>query len=158
VLSAPTIAATVLLVGGGTVGWAYFTAGGSGSGSGSTATTVAVTISPGTPTAALAPGQTSDVELSVSNPNAAELRLGSLVLDTTQGDGGFAVDAGHASCTLTSLTYTTQDNGGSGWTLPPRVGATNGTLAITLASAVAMASDAPNACQGATFTVYLAAS
>ena len=43
--------------------------------------------------------------------------------------GGFAVDAGHSGCTLGTLSYTTQTNGGSGWNVPAKVGAVNGTLA-----------------------------
>jgi hypothetical protein len=59
-------------------------------------------------------------------------------------------------CDTSALHYTTQDNGGAGWNVPAKVGATEGTLDLTLADALSMDVDAANACQGATFTVSLA--
>jgi hypothetical protein len=41
--------------------------------------------------------------------------------------------------------------------VPAKSGAVNGVLPITLTSALAMSLSAVNACQGATFTVYLTA-
>jgi hypothetical protein len=146
----------VLAVGG--IANAYWKAGGSGTGSGTTGTTTNVTLSPGTATAGLYPGGTTDVTLSVSNSNLSPVRLGSLALDTTQGTGGFAVDAGHSGCTpLSTLSLTTQTNGGAGWTVPAKAGIVNGALAITLTGALAMSASGANACQGATFTVFLTA-
>jgi hypothetical protein len=55
------------------------------------------------------------------------------------------------------LSFTTQTNLGAGWTVPGKVGAVNGSLSITLTAALAMSTAAANACQGATFTVFLAA-
>lgn len=130
---------------------------GGGTGDGTTATTVAVTLSPGTPTATLYPGGQADVVLTVTNTNASAVRIGSLALDTGQGTGGFAVDAGHAGCDVSALSFTTQSNGGAGWNVPGRVGAVNGTLSVTLANALAMGVNAANACQGASSTVYLVA-
>ena len=49
-------------------------------------------------------------------------------------------------------------NGSSGWDVPAKVGAVNGTLLVTLSNALSMAASAADACQGATFTVYLVAS
>jgi hypothetical protein len=135
---------------------AYWKASGTGVGSATTGTNVAVTLSPGTPTATLYPGGQSDVMLSVSNPNMSPVRIGSLALDTGQGTLGFAVDAGHSGCVLSTLSFTTQTNGGAGWTVPAKVGAANGTLAITLTNALSMSAAAANACQGAIHTVYLA--
>jgi hypothetical protein len=131
---------------------AYWTGSGAGSGSGSTATTVAVTLSAGTPVAALAPGGQAGVTLTVTNPNSFSVRVVSLALDTSQGTSGFAVDGPHSGCGLGALSFTTQTNSGSGWTI-----AGGGKPSITLTNALSMAANADNACQGASFTVYLTA-
>lgn len=134
---------------------AVWSAVGSGSGNGKSASTVAVTLTPGTPSTQLYPGGTANVVLTVTNSNAADVRIGSLALDTTRGTGGFAADANHAGCTLTTLSYLTQTNSTAGWTVPAKSGSVNGTLAVTLSNALSMSTAAANACQGATFTVYL---
>ncbi|MDQ1536941.1 MAG: hypothetical protein QOE58_1334 [Actinomycetota bacterium] len=148
----------VLAVATGGVANAYWSNTGSGTGTGTSGTTVAVTLTPGSATASLYPGGTSNVVLSVSNPNLSTVFITSLALDTSQGTSGYAVDGGHSGCSLAALTYTTATNGGAGWTVPAKVGAVNGTLAITLTTPLAMGAAAANACQGASFTVYLAAS
>ena len=134
---------------------AVWSAVGSGSKTAGSGTTVAVTLSPGTPTAALSPGGQANVVLTITSTNASPVRIGSLSSDTTRGTGGFAVDADHAACVPPSLTFTTQTNGTTGWTVPAKSGSVDGTLAVTLVNAVAMSVSAPNACQGAIFTVYL---
>jgi len=136
---------------------AVWSAVGSGSGSGGTGTTVAVTLSPGAPTAALYPGGQTNVVLTITNSNTAPVRIGSLASDTARGSSGFSVDAGHPGCVPSTLAFTTQTNGTTGWTVPAKAGSVNGTLAVTLTSALAMSLGALNACQGATFTVYLIA-
>jgi hypothetical protein len=151
------IAIIVVTVGGAGVAYAYWSAGGAGSAVGSTGTTVPLTLSSGTPTAGLLPGAGSDVVLTMTNSNSASVKVSSLALDTTQGTGGFSVDSGHAGCALTALSFGTQTNAGAGWTVPGQVGAVNGTLTVTLSAALAMSLSAANACQGATFTVYLLA-
>jgi hypothetical protein len=147
----------VLALAGAGAASAFWRGSGTGAGSGSAGTTLPVTLSPGSPTATLFPGGLTDVVLTVTNPNPYSVRLGSLALDTGQGTGGFAVDAGHAGCSLSTLSFTTQTNGGAGWTVPGRVGAVDGTVSVTLANALAMGTGAANACQGASYTVYLAA-
>lgn len=137
---------------------AYWGGSGGGAGSGAAGATVAVSLSPGTPSATLLPGGQADVELSISNPNTLLVHVGALALDTGQGTGGFAVDAGHSGCAVATLSFTTQTNGGAGWTVPAKVGAVDGTLDVTLTNALAMGLGAANACQGASATVYLAAS
>lgn len=136
---------------------AAWSGGGSGTGSAGTGTTVAVTLSPGTPSAGLHPGGSADVVLEVTNPNQHPVRIGTLALDTGQGTSGFAVDGDHPGCATSALGFATQSNGGAGWTVPAKVGAVDGSLAVTLSGAISMASNAANACQGATFTVYLVA-
>jgi hypothetical protein len=135
---------------------AYWTGSGSGGGSGASGTPLDVTLSPGAPAADLYPGGESNVVLTVSNPNAFVLQIGSLALDTSRGAGGFAVDAGHSTCDLSTLGFTMQTNDGAGWTLPAKVGAVDGVLSVTLANALTMGEGAVNACQGANATVYLA--
>lgn len=147
----------VLAVGISGVANAFWRGSGSGVGSATTGTTVAVTLSPGTPTATLFPGGRTDVVLTVSNPNASAVHIGSLALDTGRGTGGFAVDAGHLGCAVSTLGFTTQTNGGTGWSVPAKAGAVNGSLSVTLPNALARSVDAANACQGAVSTVYLSA-
>jgi hypothetical protein len=141
----------------GGMAWSYWSAGGSGAGSGANGTLVAVSLSPGTPAAGLYPGGSTNVVLTATNSNASVVKIGSLLLDTSQGTGGFAVDGGHSGCSVGALSFTTQSNGGAGWSVPARVGAVNGTLPITLSNALSMSAAAASACQGATFTVYLVA-
>jgi hypothetical protein len=129
---------------------AYWASSGGGAGSASTATTQPVTLSPAIPVAQLYPGGRSSVRVTVTNPNTAPVRVDNFGLDTTQGAGGFAVDAGHAGCGLGSLSFTTATNGGDGWTIPGADAVT-----LTLTDPLAMQTTAANACQGATFTVHL---
>lgn len=137
--------------------YAYWGGSGTGTGTGTTGTTVAVTLTPGTPTADLYPQASTDVELSVTNTNLLPVFIGSLALDTTQGTSGYAVDGAHSGCDVATLGFTTATNGGAGWTVPAKVEAVDGTLAITLTTPLSMGVGAANACQGATLTIYLAA-
>ena len=144
------IAALIVLVGG--VAVAYWGTTGNGSAAAATGSVSALTLTPGTPTAQLYPGGQATVVLTITNPNASSVKVGSLALDTTQGTGGLAVDAGHSSCGVASLSFATQTNGGAGWIVPG-----SGSLPVSLANALSMGTSAANACQGATFTVYLRA-
>lgn len=155
ILTVSLLAILALPIGG--AAYATWSGSGSGTGSATTGTTVAVTLSPGTPAASLHPGGTANVELDVSNPNASSVRIGSLSLDTGQGTLGFGVDGGHSGCAVSTLSFTTQTNGGAGWVVPAKVGAVNGTLSVTLTNALAMGVGATNLCQGASFATYLAA-
>src|SRR4029079_10264652 len=92
------LTAVTLLVGG--VAAAYWSTTGGGSASAATANTSPLTLAPATPTAQLFPGGQAPVVLTINNPNAAQIRVGSLVLDTSQGTGGFAVDGAHSGCGL----------------------------------------------------------
>ncbi|HWI30006.1 MAG TPA: hypothetical protein VNT50_00810 [Microbacterium sp.] len=155
VLVGVAVAAVALTAGG--VAHAYWTSGAAGAGAGDTGDLDPLALSPGTPAADLFPGAQTDVVLTATNPNTIAAQIGSLSLDTSQGTGGFAVDGAHAGCSVAALSFTTQTNGGTGWSVPARVGLTDGSLAITLDDALSMSVAAANACQGATFTVYLAA-
>jgi hypothetical protein len=149
-LVAAVVVAVVVAVGG--IAFAYWRGSGSGSRSVTTGTTVALGLGPATPTADLYPGGSTAVALTATNPNSSPIRIGSLALDTSQGTGGFGVDGGHPACGVASLSFATQNNSGSGWTITA-----HGSLLITLANALAMTAEAAQTCQGAGFTVYLTA-
>jgi hypothetical protein len=136
---------------------AFWSGSGAGVADGNSGTALSLTITPGTPTTRLAPTSTAGVVLTISNPNSFSVRITQLSLDTGAGTGGFAVDAAHAGCATSTLTYTQQTNGGAGWTVPAKAGTVNGSLPVTLPAALAMSAAAANACQGAEFTVYLLA-
>jgi hypothetical protein len=154
ILAAAAVFALVVVPVGG-IAVAYWGGTGTGTGTSETGDVVPVTLTVGTPPANLRPGATSHVVLTATNTNASPVRIDSLSLDTARGTGGFSVDAGHSGCNVNVLTYSTQT---TGWTIPARVGLVNGTLSITLNNAIGMSTSAANACQGATFTVYLVAS
>jgi hypothetical protein len=144
------ILASAALLGAAAVAHAYLTAGGAGSGAATAGAGDPVTLSPAATSADLYPGGSADVAVSITNPNPFAAAVGSLVVDETRGHGGFAVDAGHAGCDLSALSFAAQPGGG--WL----VGA-GATIRVDLADAVSLAPDAAPACQGATFTVYLQA-
>ncbi len=146
------VVAAVGLTVAGAAAYAAWTVNGSGSGSASAATAQNLTLTAGSASGALYPGGSADVDTSVSNPNPFPVHVSSLALDTTQGQNGFDVDAGHSGCNLSSLSFTTATNGGNGWD----IGADN-SLDVDASSSIAMGSGANDSCQGATFTVYLTA-
>jgi hypothetical protein len=155
------IAAVVILVAialaGAATAPAYWTTNGGGNGSGATGTAQAVTLTAGTPTVQLYPGGPGDVALTIDNPNLTRVKIGSLSLSAGQGTAGYSVDSGHAACATSALTFTTQTNGGAGWSVPPKVGSIDGSLSVDLANALTLSASAANACQGASFTIYLSA-
>ena len=134
------------------VAYAAWTSNGSGSGTATAGTASGLTLSAGTPGSLLVPNGSADVATVVANPNAYNVQVSSIALDTSQGTNGFSVDAGHSGCNLSSLSFTTQTNGGSGWTVNG-----NSNLNVDLTGALSMSNAAVDACQGATFTVYLTA-
>jgi len=142
-----------LLIAGGAV--AFWT----GAGSGTTQTRLGdpkpVALTPGTPSDQIHPGYEANVLAEASNPNPYAVHLDALALDTGAGTGGYDVDAAHSGCAVSALTFTTQDNGGAGWDIPPRAADADGVLTIPLIDALAMDVGAADACQGATFTVHL---
>jgi len=131
-----------------------------GTGSGSAVTTLAdaqsLSFEPGKPTFQLFPGGDANVAIIASNPNPFFVQVGSLVLDSDDPEP-FLVDGAHSGCDVSALSFVPQDNDGSGWQIPPRVGSTDGTLTIDMDSAMKMSTAASGACQGATFGVLLEA-
>lgn len=146
------LVATLLVTGGAIAFW-------SGAGSGTTQTRLddpkPIVMVPGTPSDQIFPGYSANVLAEASNPNPYSVHVDALALDTAVGDGGFDVDAQHGGCALSALTFTTQDNGGAGWDVPPRAADADGVLSIPMIDSLAMDVGAADACQGATFTVYL---
>ncbi len=136
---------------------AYWTGTGAGSAQGRLGDPKTLVLSAGGPSALLYPGHNTDVAIIASNPNPYTVHIDSLVLDPDEGAAGFEVDGAHSGCDLSSLTFAPQSNGGAGWTVPPRSGASDGILALTLSDSLSMGAGASDACQGATFTVHLEA-
>jgi len=132
--------------------YAAWSVNGSGSGSASAASAQGLTLTAGSASGVLYPGASADVDTSVANANPFPVHVSSIALDTTQGQNGFAVDAGHSGCNLGSLSFTTATNGGSGWDI-----SANSSLDVDAASSITMGNGANDSCQGATFTVYLTA-
>jgi hypothetical protein len=142
------VAALTLLVAGAAV--AYWGTTGGGSAAASTDTASPLTLGPASPAAHLVPGGQTSVVLTITNPNSASVRIGSLAPDTSQGANGFGVDGAHLGCVLSALSFATQTNAGAGWIVPG-----SAALSVTLTNALSMATSAADACQGAAFTVYL---
>jgi hypothetical protein len=141
--------------------FAFWMATGSG-----TATTVLespnqLTLTVGTPQPQLVPGESSNVAVVATNSNPYFVTFTSLALNTSEGTSGFDVDAAHSGCDLSVIHFVPQPPPvgifGPGWRVPPRVAETDGVLTFELSGALSMDADAPNACQGADFTVYLVA-
>jgi hypothetical protein len=131
---------------------AWWTGGGAGSGGADTANVGALTIAALAPSQSLLPSgsPTGDLQIKVTNPNAFSVHVNQLALDTTQGVSGFA--ASGVSVATCALNFATQNSGGTGWTF----GA--GSTTVSLPASVTMGTTAASACQGRTFTVYMAAS
>lgn len=134
---------------------AHWGASGSGTGTAVAGRTDPLTLGTGAPSAGLFPGGHVDLTVVASNAGGAPVRVGSLVLDESAGDRGFGVDPDHAACDLSVLTFTPSSPGGSGWTVPARVGTVDGIATLVLTGALGMGADAANACQGAQLTVFV---
>lgn len=136
----------------GAVAYAAWSVTGSGRGSASAATAQNLTLSAGSTSSALYPGAAADVDTSIANANPFPVHVTGLALDTTKGQNGFDVDAGHSGCNVSSLSFTTATNGGHGWDI-----AAGSSDDVDASGSIAMGASANDSCQGATFTVYLTA-
>ena len=134
--------ALVLGLGAGSA-FGYFTSSGAGHGSASTATLLPALGAHGVPTTRLVPGGTADVAVEVTNPNTFAVT----VVSATAG-GVVTVDAGHPTCTPASVSFT--NPGGLTVMIPAST-----TQALSFAGAASMSISAPNACQGASFSIPL---
>ena len=139
--------AVAAVVGVGGTAHAFWTSRGAGTGSSTTGSaTQSVTLSAGSATGALRPGGSVTLATTASNPNAAPVRISSLVLDTTR---GISIAGASGACPTSAFAFTPSS---AGWTVPA-----NGSTTISLPGALSMATDAPTGCQGATVTVSLQA-
>jgi len=145
------VAVTGLLVAG-VAAYGAWSVSGSGTGTASAATASSLALTPGTPGTALYPNGSADVATTIANSNPFPVHVSSIALNSGQGTNGFAVDAGHSTCDLSTLSFAAQTNGGSGWDVPA-----NGTLDVDATDAVSMSGWAGDPCQGASFTLYLTA-
>ena len=121
----------------------YFTTSGVGQGSASTASMLPVTGAAATPTTLLVPGGTVGVTLSLTNPNAFPITVVG-----ASSAGPVLVDGSHMGCPPTSVAFIDQ----SGSLL--QLGG-NETATLILNAAASMSDSAPDACQGASFTIPL---
>jgi hypothetical protein len=132
----------------------YWSAAGAGTTSVTLPQPLALSLSVGVPRDALSPGNSAGVALVVDNPNTIQQHITAFSLNSGSSTP-IAVDAAHSGCNVSALSFTTATNGGVGWVVPPKVGASDGTLQVVLANALAMSTAAANACQGAQFTIAL---
>jgi len=140
--------------------FAYFTATGSGHGPAHLSDVHALTVSPAAPAGStLYPGGSADIAATVQNPNSGPVHIHSFVLDTGEPSDGISSDTvgcssgGNTGSSSSSVTFNGPvTNGGGDFVFPP------GDTTLTLPNALSMSTTAENACQGATFTVYLQAS
>jgi hypothetical protein len=133
---------------------AYWSGTGTGTASVTLPNPLALSVSAGVPSYPLSPGETGSVNVIVSNPNTIQEHIGSFTADFDSGDP-ITVDSAHSGCDVSALSFITQTNGGVGWNVPSKVGASDGTLTVDLAHALTMSDAAANACQGASFAVPL---
>jgi hypothetical protein len=119
----------------------------------------ALAVVPGEVEPELQPGGTGTVAIRLRNPNPFQVFVPSLQLDVDGGEPITVEDAGAggSGCQPDSFSYEAQDNGGSGWFVPPSIGGVDGTLLVELRDSVRLSVDAPDACQGANVLVRLKA-
>ena len=129
--------------------FAAWTTNGTGSGYAKAGTAQAlstVDVSAST-TATLYPGgPAGDVTIRISNPNTYPVTVTGVT-----GSGTITADAGHASCTVTGVSFTPQT--GLTIAVPAKTGGVNGEKETTLTGAATMSNASVNGCQGATFTI-----
>lgn len=143
-------AVVVALLAATSVAGAYLSSSGSGSATASTSLALSnVSVTGGAASQSLLPTgtPTGDVNVTLTNLNSSPVHIDSLVLDTSQGTSGFS-----ASASACALSFASQSNGGSGWTIPA-----NGSQTVDLTNSVTMGTGAASSCQGQSFTVYLKA-
>lgn len=128
------------------IAFAAWTTNGTGTGEAASRSAENLVVSPATTLDTLFPTGSSDVAVTIANPNEYKVHVSSLTLTS---DG---ITASDGDCNAASVTYTTQDNGGTGWDIDG-----DDSITLNLADAVAMSNAANDDCQGNTFTVNLMA-
>ena len=138
------VAALALGLGAGAA-YAYFVAGGSGTGSGAIDSPAGITVTAATGAADLIPGGTGAVYFTLGNPNSFSSSFSSVTSASVVSSSSGSCPIGNLSVAQT-LPYSIS---------PLVVGANSTSGAESISDFVQLASTAPNACQGATFTVSL---
>ena len=142
-------------------GLGYFIAPGSGHGAAQLAHAQGLTVSAAAPAdSALYPSGSADLAATLDNPNGFPVHVHAFVLDTSAGhatgitnDKSGCSSGGDTGSSSSSVTFNGPfRNDGADFVFQP------GTTSLTLHDAISMSNSAENACQGATFTVYLQAS
>ena len=132
----------VMLTGGG-IAAALWTANGSGSGQSKALSAQALTVTAATGAADLYPGfNAGDVFFTITNPNPYPVTFTSMT-------AGAITSSNPGGCPSSNITVA----GASGLSLAAAANSTSGTQSIV--DVVTMAATAPDACQGATFTISL---
>lgn len=132
----------VLLTGGG-IAAALWSASGSGSGQAKALSAQALTVTAATGAADLYPGFTAgDVFFTITNPNPYPVTFTSMT-------AGAITSSNPAGCPATNVTVANA----TGLSLAAGTSSTSGTQSIV--DVVTMAAAAPDGCQGATFTISL---
>jgi len=136
------LALGVMLLGGGIAG-ALWSAGGSGPGQAKAVTAQTLTVAAATGAADLYPGFTGgDVFFTVTNANPYPVTFASMT-------AGAVTSSNAAGCPSSNVTVANA----SGLSLAVAASATSATLSIV--DVVTMVAGAPDACQGVTFTIAL---
>ena len=148
VLAIGTFTAGVLLTG---VSYAYWTATGTGSASVTSVTAQPLGVAASSPVVAdLYPGKAVEaISFVVTNPNPYSVSLGSPTLGTVTSNNESTCPAG-TNLTVTAGPYTFA--GTAPFVVPAAVGATPGSLTVSIANFVQMKSTASDPCQGKTFS------
>jgi predicted ribosomally synthesized peptide with SipW-like signal peptide len=141
-LVVPAAALAIGLAAGGA--YAYFSSSGKGTngatvGTMQTVTLVTATTAPSTP---LLPGGSGDAVVKITNPNGFAVTL----VSVTSASGSITADSGHAACTTTGVSFTSQT--GLSTTI-----AASSTVTVDLPGAVSMSTSSSAGCQGATFSI-----
>lgn len=121
---------------------AQWVADGSGTGRAQAGSLSGLSITPGMPVGLLFPGGSGDVAATITNTNDQAVEVTAII-------GNGAVTSDDVACESVGHGVTFTDQAGT-WIVPA-----NGSLDVNLVDAVQMAADAPNECQGVTFSVPL---
>jgi hypothetical protein len=140
------IAAAVVSVALGGVGYAYWSGSGTGSGTIRSTTAAPLTVaSLASPLADLFPGKTDDLGFTVTNPNGYRVSLTTLSAVSVTSSDSLNCPSSHIQLSLAA-----------GATLATPINVPAGSSATgTLPGLVTMSVNAPDGCQGKTFTVNL---
>lgn len=149
--TAIAIATSGALILGAGVAYAAWNTTGTGTGAAASGAVQALTLTSGTVSGNLLfPNGNGDVVIVVSNPNPFNVSVDQLTLPVTA-----ATAVSNAPCNTggTGVTWAYTTKSLSGVIVAKKVGATNGTLTLTLTNGAAMSNASDTSCQSTTFTM-----